>query len=31
MVICNTDDFPTFNVSVDEDVTNENVVIELAK
>ena len=31
MVICNTDEFPTFNTLVGKDVTNEDVVIELAK
>ena len=31
MVICNTDDFPTFNTFVGKDVTNDDVVIELAK
>lgn len=31
MVVCNTDDYPTFNTFVDKDVTNEDVVIELAK
>jgi len=31
MVICNTDDFPTFNTIVGKDVTNNDVVIELAK
>lgn len=31
MVICNTDDFPTFNTSVGKNVTNEDAVISLAK
>ena len=31
MLICNTDDSPTFNTYVEKDVTNEDVVIELAK
>lgn len=31
MLICNTDDYPTFNTSVDKEVTNDDVVIELAK
>ena len=31
MVICNTDDYPTFNTIVGKDVTNDDVVIELAK
>ena len=31
MVICNTDAFPTFNTHVGKDVTNADVVIELAK
>lgn len=31
VVICNTDDFPTFNVSTGTAVTNSDVVIELAK
>ena len=31
MVICNTDAFPTFNTKVGKDVTNDDVVIELAK
>ena len=31
MLICNTDDYPTFNTIVGKDVTNEDVVIELAK
>jgi len=31
MLICNTDDYPTFNTFVGKDVTNEAVVIELAK
>jgi PTS system beta-glucosides-specific IIC component len=31
MLICNTDDFPTFNTFVGKDVTNEDVVIALAK
>ena len=31
MLICNTDDYPTFNTYVEKDVTNEDVVIELAK
>ena len=31
MVICNTDDFPTFNTIVGKAVTNADVVLELAK
>ena len=31
MLICNTDDYPTFNTFVGKDVTNGDVVIELAK
>jgi len=31
VVICNTDAFPTFNTTVGKDVTNSDVVIELAK
>ncbi|MBE5769000.1 MAG: PTS glucose transporter subunit IIA [Clostridiales bacterium] len=31
MVICNTDDYPTFNTITGKDVTNADVVIELAK
>ena len=31
MLICNTDDYPTFNTIVGKNVTNEDVVIELAK
>ena len=31
MVVCNTDDYPTFNTFVGKDVTNEDVVIALAK
>ena len=31
MLICNTDDYPTFNTFVGKDVTNEDVVISLAK
>ena len=31
MVICNTDDYPTFNTITGKDVTNDDVVIELAK
>ena len=31
MVICNTDDYPTFNTSVGKNVTNEDAVISLAK
>ena len=31
MLICNTDDYPTFNTIVGKDVTNADVVIELAK
>ncbi len=31
MLICNTDDYSTFNTFVGKDVTNEDVVIELAK
>lgn len=31
MLVCNTDDYPTFNTFVGKNVTNEDVVIELAK
>ena len=31
MVICNTDEYPTFKTMVGKDVTNDDVVIELAK
>ena len=31
MVVCNTDEYPTFNTFVGKDVTNEDVVIALAK
>jgi len=31
MLICNTGDYPTFNTIVDKNVTNDDVVIELAK
>ncbi len=31
MLICNTDDYPTFNTFVGKNVTNADVVIELAK
>ena len=31
VLICNTDDYPTFNTFVGKDVTNEDVVISLAK
>ena len=31
MLICNTDDYPTFNTFVGKDVTNSDVVIALAK
>ena len=31
VLICNTDDYPTFNTFVGKNVTNEDVVIELAK
>ena len=31
MVICNTDAYPTFNTHVGKDVTNADVVIELAQ
>lgn len=31
MVICNTDEFPTFNTTVGKDVSNDDVVIALAK
>ena len=31
MLICNTDDYPTFNTFVGKDVTNADVVFELAK
>ena len=31
MLICNTDEYPTYNTFVGKDVTNEDVVIALAK
>ena len=31
MVICNTDEYPTFKTMVGKDVTNDDVVIALAK
>ena len=31
VLICNTDDYPTFNTFFGKDVTNEDVVIELSK
>ena len=31
MVVCNTDDYSTFNTIVGQDVTNDDVVMELAK
>ena len=31
MLICNTDDYPTFDTFVGKNVTNEDVVIALAK
>ena len=31
MLICNTDDYPTFDTIVGKDVTNDDVVIKLAK
>ena len=31
MLICNTDDYTTFNTTTGKDVTNADVVIELAK
>ena len=31
LLICNTDDYPTFNTFVGKDVTNNDVVIALAK
>jgi hypothetical protein len=31
MVICNTDDYPTFNTVTGKEVTNDDVVIALAK
>ena len=31
MVICNTDAYPTFKTFIDKDVTNDDVVIGLAK
>ena len=31
VLICNTDDYPTFNTVVGKDVTNDDAVIELAK
>lgn len=31
VVVCNSDDFPTFDTTVDRDVTNADVVIKLGK
>lgn len=31
MVVCNTDNYPTFQTKVDRDVTNADVVIQLSK
>ena len=31
MLICNTDEYPTFNTIVGKNVTNDDVVVELAK
>ena len=31
MLVCNSDDFGSFNTKVGKDVTNDDVVIELAK
>ena len=31
VLVCNTDDYPTFNTTIGKSVTNEDVVIELAK
>lgn len=31
VLICNTDDYPTFKTTIGKDVTNADVVIELAK
>ncbi len=31
MVVCNTDDYPTFKTTVGKDVTKDDLVIELAK
>ena len=31
VLICNTDDYPTFNTTIGKEVTNADVVIELAK
>ena len=31
VLVCNTDDYPTFNTFVGKHVTNDDVVIELAK
>lgn len=31
VVICNTDDYPTFKTTAGKDVTNDDVVIQLAK
>ncbi len=31
VVVCNTDDYPTFKTNVGKDVTNDDMVIELAK
>ncbi len=31
VLVCNTDDYPTFNVTTGKDVTNADVVIEVAK
>jgi PTS system beta-glucosides-specific IIC component len=31
VLVCNTDDYPTFNTVTGKDVTNEDIVIEVAK
>ena len=31
VLVCNTDDYPTFETVTGKDVTNDDVVIELAK
>ena len=31
MLVCNSSDYPTFETSVGKDVTNDDIVIELAK
>lgn len=31
VLVCNTDDYPTFNTVTGKDVTNDDVVIEVAK